>query len=148
MSGDATDARRGRDGEQSQGRARQKRSAAEWTTLALSLAVIGLLVGLVSYTYLDEDYREVLIDIQPRLDEIRHEQDRFYLPVEVTNLGERTAEDVRVRFSLVDSDRQPQITELTIGFLPGNGTESGVLVFGSDPATATLTVESISYIEP
>lgn len=114
------------------------RSLPEWITLAASCAIILLLLGLVSYRYVTNGHRPADIGVKIETQAIRAQSDGGYLlPVEITNLGDETALDVRVRF-LLSAEGDSEEGELLISFLPGGKTEKGVVVFRKDPGRGDI----------
>lgn len=125
------------------------RSVAEWTTLGISVAILLVVVGLVGYQQLFGASQPAAIEVTPRLQQVRQEGDAYYLQVDVTNKGDRTAEDVRVEVSLTSDGRhQKMSSELRIMFLAGHETSRGTVVFGEDPRRGVLTTEVVSYLQP
>ena len=88
------------------------RSVAEWTTLAISIAVIATLVGIITHRYLAGGDAAV-IEIQPALDEVLQDAGAYYLPVRITNRGDRTAEDVRITVMLMGVAGPQESSEVT-----------------------------------
>jgi uncharacterized protein (TIGR02588 family) len=127
---------------------RQQRSLAEWITLSLSIAILLALAGLVTYEQVTSGEEPALIEVQPRLDDMRREQEAYYLPVTVTNQGDDTAEAVQVRLALILPDGQRSIGQFQVDFLAGGASEEATVVFPVDPAGGTLAVESISFLNP
>ena len=79
---------------------------------------------------------------------MRHEGESYYLPVEVTNRGGRTAEEVVVQAELVGSDGSAEESEFTLDFLAGGETREGTAVFATDPSTGELTIDVASFQSP
>ena len=123
------------------------RSVAEWVTLGISVAIVVGVVLLVIYASLRGDDDPATIEVQPQLDQIRQVQGAYYLPVMVTNRGDRTAEDVQVHLSLTGGTGEPPSTQFTVRFLAGGERADAVVVFREDPSQGTLTT-TISFIEP
>lgn len=149
---------RGRDQEQGEGNAgggdqtpsshRGGRSMAEWTTLGISLAILFGIAGLVTYLYLAGGAQPPIITAEPKLDELRHDRGAYYLPVEVINQGDETAEGVRVEAELVSESGPPETAEFTLLFLAGGERAHGTAVFSEDPSKGDLTVRAISFVTP
>jgi uncharacterized protein (TIGR02588 family) len=125
----------------------QGRSAAEWVTLSVSIAIIAVLVGLVITVYLFGGDEPATIEVRPLLEEVRHADGTAYLPVEVTNNGDRTAEDVYVQMTLHTDEVEPVTTSFTIRFLAGGEQQRGVVAFNQNPAEGELRW-TLSFIEP
>ena len=125
-----------------------RRTRAEWTGLIISVGIVLALVGLVTYQALAGADRPAVLEVRPRLEAVWREAALSYLPVEVANLGDLTAEDILVRLSLASDDDEQESAEFTIRFLAGGASEEGVVVFRGDPARGRLTIEALSYVKP
>ena len=123
------------------------RSTAEWVTLGISVAIVLGVVLLVIYTSLKGEDEPATIEVQPQLEQVRQVQDAYYLPVTITNRGDRTAEDIQVHLSLTGGTGEPPSTQFTIRFLAAGERAEAVVVFREDPSQGTLTT-TISFIEP
>lgn len=124
------------------------RTVAEWTTLGVSVAILVLVFGAIAWLWVEADSEPTTIEVAPVLDAVRKEGDAWYLPVEVTNRGERTAEEIIVEAELATGDAEPETAEITFGFLASGETVRGTVIFSSDPATGDLTIRPTSFKEP
>lgn len=123
-------------------------SAAEWITLGVSVAVVLVVVGLIGYEYFTSGGQSPVIEVRPLLREVREVGGEYYLPVEVANRGERTAENVKVRVSLTSDGANQEASQFTINFLAGNDSEQEVVVFAEDPSQAELNTDVESFRKP
>lgn len=124
------------------------RSRAEWLTLGISVTLLIVVVGLVIFEYVSHGSRPAVIVVEPQPRAVRQEGDAFYLPVEISNRGDLTVEDIQVQISLSSSRGQHHLARLSLKLLAGGDTEQGVVVFPADPRQGDLTVDSISFFEP
>jgi uncharacterized protein (TIGR02588 family) len=124
------------------------RTAAEWTTLGISTAIVLALVGLVLYEDVAGGKQPPVIEVHPRLEAVRHEAGTYYLPVEIRNRGDTAAEDVRVHIALTTDRNQRQSSELRTDFLAGGASIRGVVAFQEDPSRGSLTIDGLSFLEP
>jgi uncharacterized protein (TIGR02588 family) len=124
------------------------RTVAEWTTLGVSLAILGVLFAAITWLWLEADSRPATVEVTPFLDAARQDGDVWYLPVEVTNRGDNTAEDVIVEAELDTGEEDPETAEITFTFLAAGETARGTVVLTSDPNSANLTVRPVSFKEP
>jgi uncharacterized protein (TIGR02588 family) len=127
---------------------RGRRSVAEWTTLAIGVVLILVVVGLVTFLYASGDDRQPVVEAVALDREIRHEEGAYYLLIAVTNQGDRTAEDVVIQAELSTGAGAPEVTEFTIDFLAGGETTVGTTVFTTDPSAGELTVGVTSFRSP
>ncbi len=121
------------------------RSAAEWTTLAISIILILGLLALVTYVSITGGNQPPIVEARPLDQEIRHEGESYYLPVSVTNRGGRTAQEVVIQAELAGSDGSSEASEFTLDFLAGGETREGTAVFATDPLAGELTIDVASF---
>ncbi len=121
------------------------RSAAEWTTLAISIILILGLLALVTYVSMTGGSEPPIVEAMPLETQIRHEGESYYLPVAVTNRGGRTAEEVVIQAELAGSDGSSEASEFTLDFLAGGETREGTAVFATDPLVGELTIDVASF---
>jgi uncharacterized protein (TIGR02588 family) len=124
------------------------RSIAEWTSLVVSVAIVVALVGLVSYEHVAGPTRPPTIDARPRLDAARTAGGEYYLPIDITNRGNLTAESVRIRVSLATDQGRQETAEVSVQFLAGGATARGTAVFREDPSRGQVAVNVLSLQEP
>jgi uncharacterized protein (TIGR02588 family) len=127
------------------GEGQRRRSAAEWTTLAVSIFLILGLLALVTYVSMTGGNDLPIVEAKPLPAEMRHEGESYYLPVAVTNRGGRTAEEVVVEAELAGRDGSSEASEFTLDFLAGGETREGTAVFATDPSEGELTIDVASF---
>ena len=122
------------------------KNALEWTVFA-----VGLVLVIATLGYL---IRESIVsgdgppDVAVRLGPPRPSQYGYLLPVEVTNTGSATAEDVRVPIFLELPDGAREEAELDIAFLPPDSKRTGWVSFRSDPGRGTVGVGAVAFEVP
>jgi uncharacterized protein (TIGR02588 family) len=126
----------------------EDRSPAEWVSFGISLAVLLIVVGLLGYEHFTRGSAPPALAVQPRLQEVRHEGDRYYLPVEVMNTGDGTAGDVLVEVTLAAPGQDEEQAEFTILFLAGGQRTTGTVILQGDPTQGDLQAEVHSYTTP
>lgn len=127
---------------------RTERPLAEKVTFGISLALLLLLVGtLVAFQLVSGDDPAV-IDVKPDFGGVRSEGGRYYLPVEVTNLGHQTPDAVQIDFELAASQGEPTAATLDFAFVAGGETLEGELAFDDRPTDDALSVTAISFTYP
>lgn len=124
------------------------RSVAEWSTLAISAAILLTIVGLVTWLAFRGDERAPEIVAEPHLDLLRDEASGYYLPVTIRNDGDITVQDAVIQGELDTGEGQPETADITIPFLSGGEEVRGTMVFQQDPTSGELTVSVTSYKEP
>ena len=122
------------------------RSFAEWVTFYLSLTVLGLIIGLVVFSWVRESDRPPILSVN-LTSPIQEIEGQFYLPYTVKNTGDQTAESVEVVAELSWGDQKQTGTQ-QIDFLSGGETSSGAFIFSHDPQHGNLMTRIASYKLP
>lgn len=118
----------------------------EWTVFAIGLALVLATLGfLVRESLVTDDGPP---EVVARLGAPRPSRGGYLVPVEVSNAGQATAEDVRVPVLLNLPDGAREEAELGIAFLPRGSVRNGWVTFGADPARGSLTVGPIAFEVP
>ncbi|XHX78373.1 MAG: TIGR02588 family protein [Stenomitos frigidus ULC029] len=125
-----------------------KRSRAEWITLGIASFILATVVGLVGYTWLDEQQQQPPILSVLNTEPIRAAQGQFYVPITVTNSGGGTAESVHVLAELRISDTIVETGTLELDFLSSQEKREGAFIFSRDPRQGQLTLRVASYKLP
>ncbi|MDQ5823874.1 MAG: hypothetical protein M3441_06620 [Chloroflexota bacterium] len=118
---------------------RQERTTAEWVSLLVSVAIVLALVGGLVYQVFARGNRPPIIEVKPLMEEVRQEGDSYYLSLDITNNGDRTAENVEVMLSLDTGEGDPETMQFQVQFLDGGETENQTVIFRNNPAEGELT---------
>jgi len=110
--------------------------------------IVLVVVGLITYLYASGDSQPPVISVEPVLDSVRQDTGGFYIPVDITNTGDQTAQDVEIEGELDTGSGAPEVAEFTIPFLAGGEQVQGTLVFQSDPEQGQLTARVTSFQDP
>ncbi|MCU1371383.1 MAG: hypothetical protein JWO77_2577 [Ilumatobacteraceae bacterium] len=124
---------------------RDPRTGAEWVTLAVSCAVLALVVGLIAV-----QFRGGRSDAAPRAEVVGQERTvggQHFVTVEVENTGDATAANVQITADLV-IDGETTSGDQTVDFLAGHETERMVFVFDDPPSDGALTVAVTGFAVP
>jgi uncharacterized protein (TIGR02588 family) len=118
----------------------------EWSVFAVGLVLVLATLGFLIRESVagDGGPPEVLVTLGPP----RPSRGGYLVPVEVTNAGRTTAEDVLVPVALELPDGTREETELNIAFLPRDSKRRGWVTFRADPARGKLQVGAIAFEEP
>jgi uncharacterized protein (TIGR02588 family) len=130
------------------GNGAEGRTIAEWTTLAISTAILLTIVGAITWLSFRGPERLPVIIVEPNMEQVREDASGWYLPVLIRNEGDSAVEDAMVQAELDTGSGQPEIAEITIGFLDGGEEVAGTFVFREDPSRGELTTGATSYKEP
>ena len=93
-------------------------------------------------------------DERPRVDtELRfssaYEHDgQWYLPVTITNAGDRATDLLRVELVRETAQGEPEISELEYAFVAGGEQVDGIAVFDEQPTEQSITVDVTTITEP
>lgn len=118
----------------------------EWTVF-----VIGLVLVIATLGYLVQESitaRPGPPDVIARLGAVVPSANGYLVPVEVSNVGSATAEDVLVPIFLDLANGKQEEAELTIAFLPRESRRNGWISFRSDPREGTLRLGAIAFEVP
>jgi uncharacterized protein (TIGR02588 family) len=126
----------------------KSRSIAEWTTLAISAAILVGIVGMITWLSFRGAERPPMIVVEPDLQAVRHDDSGYYVPVVIRNDGDATVEEALVQGELDTGSGEPETVQITISFLAGGEKAQGTFVFRDDPASGELTTGVLSYQEP
>jgi len=126
--------------EQAAGKEQGKKDpTAERITLGISVLIVLGLAALVIYQQVVGGTQPPVIEVQPKLEEIRREGDAYYVPIDIANKGELTAEDIEIQMSLEVEGEEPETIAFAVKFLAGGETGQQTVVFQNDPAEGKLT---------
>jgi uncharacterized protein (TIGR02588 family) len=125
---------------------RRGRRVPEWVTLSISALLVLATLGIVIWEMLQPSV-PATFEIMPA-GQVRHIGDAYQLPVQVKNVGNEAAEDVRVAVELVAQGGVVERSELQFRFVGAGSTRTGVVVFSRDPARHEVRADIISYVQP
>lgn len=124
---------------------RPQRTGAEWVTFVIALALVGVVVVLI---VLEIPGSKRPPAPQVEVGRVVERGDRFVAPVEVTNEGERTAENVQVSATLTVDGEEVATADQSLDFLAAGETQTLEFTFADDPADGELEVEVTGYLVP
>jgi uncharacterized protein (TIGR02588 family) len=125
---------------------RHGRSAAEWVTTGICLALIALLCGAVLYEgYAADDDDPARIEVTVSADRAEQRGDAWYLPFEVENHGDQTVEEVTVVVELLQGEKAVAESETTIMLLGESERVLATAVFENDPRPYTAEGRTRSF---
>jgi uncharacterized protein (TIGR02588 family) len=125
-----------------------ERTKAEIVTLVISLLLLtGLVGGLI---WLDVQAGDSPARITTDLDfagAYEHEGD-WYLPVTITNEGDRATDQLQVDIVRPVEGEQPETSTLEYTFVAGGEQVAGTAVFDEEPTEDTIEVDVLAITEP
>lgn len=125
---------------------RRTRSTAEWVVFAIATAIIAALAGAITWLWA-QPYDPATVTVQ-MIDERRVEERQTYIPAEVTNHGDETAEAVEVRATMTVGGSVVAEGAQTLDFLSGGRTEKLVFVFDDLPPESELEIRIAGFKIP
>ncbi|MBD2035388.1 TIGR02588 family protein [Leptolyngbya sp. FACHB-321] len=126
----------------------QPRSRAELITFGIASLLLATVVGLVGYTWLDEQQQQPPLLSVLNTEPIRAAKGQFYVPITVTNSGGDTAESVHVLAELRIGGTIVETGTLEIDFLSSKEEAEGAFIFSRDPRQGQLSLRVASYKLP
>lgn len=121
-------------------------SVPELVTFYVSLAIVGLIIGLIVYCWVRGENRPPILSVS--LEPQQQIEGQYYLPFTVKNGGDQTAEAVEIIAELTGKNDLKETGNQQIDFLSGGETTSGAFVFSSDPQQGVLVTRVASYKNP
>ncbi|HVE94381.1 MAG TPA: hypothetical protein VNB24_05625 [Acidimicrobiales bacterium] len=134
------------DSKQSDDRQRPARSSAEWVTFAISLLLLSGVVAMIAIQIPGEHLPPAPTVRQAG--PVRATGGSFFVPVEVSNDGDDTAQNVQVLATYTSADGTETIADQVVDFLAGGETEELEFVFDEDPREGELDVSVNGYGVP
>lgn len=126
---------------------RPSRTAAEWWTFGIAVALIAAIVVLVAASWVTGATGPPVLEAHPSGPAVRAGS-AYRVPFEVRNTGGEAATDVQVVAELRIDGEIAGEGEQSVMFLSGGERESGAFLFADDPATGVLTISVASYLDP
>ncbi|MBD2302530.1 TIGR02588 family protein [Nostoc sp. FACHB-190] len=124
-----------------------ERSLAEWITFGIALSILGVVISLVGYIWLNEKNQPPILSVNQK-SAIREIDGKFYVPFEIVNTGGETAESVQIIAELKFADQVVETGEQQIDFLSDGEKEEGAFIFSKNPSQGQLNVRVASYKLP
>jgi uncharacterized protein (TIGR02588 family) len=113
-------------------------------TLAISVLLLGALVAGLVWLEVDRGDSPVRVEVTPRFDDAYRHGSLWYLPVTVTNAGDRAAELLRVEVSAGED----QSAELEWEFVGGGQSVDGTVAFPERPSEGEVEASVATATDP
>jgi uncharacterized protein (TIGR02588 family) len=127
----------------------RRRTAAEWTTLGVSAAIIAALVGVAVYEHLARaEPAGVRVSVRLETERAERRGEAYYVPFVVVNAGAEPAEAVSVAFEVRRGEEVLEESTIEIAFLANSGSEEGELVTRLDPAAHEIEARVGALLRP
>ena len=124
------------------------RTGAELVTLAISICLLGGLVGGLVWLELSRGDTPVQVQVKPDYKGAYEYHGDWYLPVTVTNTGDAPTDMLTVALERPIEGEQPETSELQWQFVAGGASVDGTATFDERPTPDTIEVDVISSTDP
>ncbi|MEL6462899.1 MAG: TIGR02588 family protein [Cyanobacteria bacterium J06621_15] len=132
----------------SEDKQQQKRTTAEWVTFSVASSILIAVVGLVSFTWINQPAQKPpVLEIKSNKP-LRKLNGQYYVHFEVINKGEETAASVQVIAELRINGKVEETGEQQIEFLSRSEKETGAFIFSQNPEGGELILRVASYKSP
>lgn len=118
----------------------------EWLTGLISLILIALLIGYVSWSALTEQMEPPEFAIEAT--GMAQVPGGYRITFDIENRTNSTAAAVIVRGELTRGEESIESVDVTFDYVPGQSQSSGAILFSTDPGSARLTLRAIGYTDP
>ncbi|MEA5574240.1 TIGR02588 family protein [Calothrix sp. UHCC 0171] len=124
-----------------------KRTLAEWVSFSIASLILALIISLIIYIAINDKQEPPFISIiQKQIN--RKSNGHYYVPFEIVNKGDITAESVQILAELKINDKVEETGEQQIDFLSSGEKEEGTFIFTNDPRQGQLKIRVASYKSP
>lgn len=122
------------------------KNAVEWSVFGFSVIVIGIAVALLVDDALSSAGKRP--DLHVETGAPVRSSDGYMVPVVVSNRGDETAEQARIKIALTLDGEAVESAELTIAFVPRKSERQGSVVFRRDPRCCVVAASTVAYEKP
>ena len=126
----------------------EERTGAELVTLAISIVLLVLLVGGIVWLDVTSGDAHPRIDVEPHFDQAYQHHGDWYLPVDITNVGDRATDQLQVDLVRPVEGEEPEVATLEYTFVAGGERVSGYAVFDEEPTEEAIEVDVLAITEP
>ena len=120
------------------------RRIAEWVSFGISLAIILALVVHLSWRLLASPAVLPNVRVTPRFEGVAEVGGHFVLPLEVSNPGPRTIQDVQIRIRYRSRRGATESMDLVIDYVGLTSTQTVFAHFDRDPRGMAVEADAIS----
>lgn len=121
-------------------------SQPEWVVAGLSALLVLAAIGFILYQAIASV--PAAPSFQVHVDSISASDDYYLVQFSVTNLGSTTAASLVMKGSLASDTGSVETSEITIDYVPGQGSREAGLIFTHDPRQYTLEIRPVGYDLP
>ena len=121
------------------------RLLAEWVSLGISLLLILGVAGFLLYEALQPSPPYVPAQARALVEETRPQDDRYIMPVEVHNGGERTLREIKIELEYTSPDGKRETRDATLDYLGERSRDRVYFYFDDDPRGLHVQAKPVTY---
>lgn len=129
-------------------RGNEERTTAEFVTLGISLALLAVVVGGLIWLDVSTGDAPPQFDIDLAYDDAYQSSGQWYLPVTITNVGDRATDILVVDVTRPVEGEEPEVSTLEYAFVAGGEEVSGYAVFDEEPTEDSIETDVQAITEP
>lgn len=123
-----------------------EKNAVEWSVFALSALIVAAIIGFLVSAAIRQEKIPPDLRITTGAATATHAGHR--LQVNVKNVGDVSAEQVRIEITLRRGDEEVERAELDIPYVPRKSERTGFVTFRKDPRCCEIASRAMSYDAP
>lgn len=127
---------------------KDEQTRAEIVTLAISVVLLVILVGVLLWLDLRGGDARARITTDLHFDAAYEHDGDWYLPVTITNDGDRATDVLQVDIVRPIEGEHPETSTLEYAFVAGGAQVAGTAVFDEKPTEDTIEVDVLTITEP
>jgi uncharacterized protein (TIGR02588 family) len=118
----------------------------EWSVFAASALLVAATIGYLAWSAVTHDSGEP--DLRVTTGRVLARGGVYVVPIVVRNLGNETAEQVRVEVTLRRGETEVERAQLDLMFVPRSSKRDGWVTFMKDPRGLTIDARAVGYERP
>lgn len=124
----------------------KKIPAIEWITAAIGLGIV--LFFIIFLLFEAKESADKPPDIKIKVIKIIRGGAYYNILINVSNIGQQTAEGVIVEGNLLNGEKVIESSETMFDYIPGQSKKEGGLMFRNDPEKYLLVVKALGFEKP
>jgi uncharacterized protein (TIGR02588 family) len=123
-----------------------KKNVLEWTVFAISACIVVAMVGYLAVSAVRAEKTPPDLRVFAGAPQLHADVHR--VPLLVRNIGDATAESVRIEVVLRRGGKEVERAELDLAFVPRKSAREGWVTFREDPRCCAIVTRAVSYERP
>lgn len=123
-----------------------KKNVVEWSVFAVSLILIGATVAILVVEAVRGSNEPT--DVRVQLGTPIQRAEGWAVPVTIRNEGDETGENVHVEVALQRDNRDVEVAEVTVAFLPRKSAREAWALFRENPASGKVVARAMGFERP